>query len=440
MTNIVDMKIKLEKLGLNSKTFCFAPYINIDLDQTGETYICCASKQSIGNWKTQKLSNNYNNEIVKNLRKDLFNGIKNSNCKSCWFVENKNSKSTRLDSFNDAIEHIDNLEFFVDQIKKDYEFSSIDNVKRIEIRLSSLCNLRCAHCSPKYSTQWVNILTKKDNFDFFSKYDEFEKNLTNKNIKQYYKTSLISNSKYEFDIKNTISKIPLIQFAGGEPLLSPEHFSWLEYLVYDAKTSSDQILEYNTNLMIKDIDRFFPLWKKFKNVTLRSSIDTDFDSIEYFRANSNKDLLIENLKKINQEFTQNFDNIGSVTFNMLSALRYKKIMQDWIDNNLNFHCSIVHNHPFSSLELPLELNKQVINEMEWCKLNVQNYTDNKKFIKRFIKYTDYCLNFIKNYEPKKYFSTSTINYILFFDRISKKNIVNYFPELEFYIHAKRNRK
>jgi len=204
-------------------------------------------------------------------------------------------------------------------------------------------------------------------------------------------------------------------------------------LVHDAKTADTQIIEYNTNLMIKDIEQFFPLWKQFKSVTLRTSIDTDFNSIEYFRANSNKELLIDNIQKIQHEFTENFDNIGTVTFNMLSALRYKNIMHDWIGHNLNFHCSIVHNHPYSCLELPNALQSKAIHEMQWCRDNVHRYTTNKKFIRRFQKYTDYCLNFLQSYKASNTFSESTINYIKFFDKTTNKSILDYFPEFSEYV-------
>jgi organic radical activating enzyme len=434
MTTLVEMKNKLIELGMNPDTFCFAPYINVDLDQTGKTYVCCASKNSIGNWKTEKIEDHYNNEVIKNLRNDLFQGVKNKNCQSCWFAENKNSKSTRIDSFNDALEHIENLPEFCKKIKNNIYYSSISNVKRIEIRLSALCNLKCAHCSPAYSTQWINTITNKENFNFFAEYDEFDSKLTYQNVNEFFKTSLTSNSNYENNIKEMLSNTKLIQFSGGEPLLSPEHILWLKYLVYESKTASTQILEYNTNLMIKDIDKFFSLWKNFKRITLRTSIDTDFNSIEYFRANSSKDLLIKNLKKIKDEFNENFDNIGTVTFNMLSALRYKNIMHDWIDNDLNFHCSIVYNHPYSCLELPIELQTKAIAEMQWCKDNIEKYTNNKKFIRRFIKHTDFCLNFLKSHKAKNNISESTINYIKFFDKITNKNILDYFPEFSNYIN------
>jgi radical SAM protein with 4Fe4S-binding SPASM domain len=431
MTTLVEMKTKLQDLGVNPDTFCFAPYINVDLDQTGETYVCCASKQSIGNWKTDKIKNQYNSSQMQELRSSLYNGEKHSSCRSCWFAESKNSKSTRLDSFNDAIEYIDDLQNFVGDIKQNVDMSSTDNIKRMEIRLSALCNLKCAHCSPKYSTQWINTLTEKSNFDFFKDYDEFEDNLSHDNINKYFSTSLHSNSKHENDIKEMLSNTNLIQFAGGEPLLSPEHVSWLEYLVNVAKTSKTQTIEYNTNLMIKDIEKFFDLWRQFKSVTLRSSIDTDLDSIEYFRANSDKNLLKNNIKKIHQ--LENVDNIGTVTFNMTSALRYKNIMHDWIEHDLNFHCSIVHNHPFSCLELPTNLHRQCVADMQWCKDNVHKYTDNNKFVKRFKKYTDYCLNFITNHTPKTHMSKSTIEYIKFYDKVTDKNILDFFPELEEYV-------
>lgn len=442
--DLAKMKDKLKKLGLNPETFCFAPYITTDLDQLGHIRSCYRGKNDLGNWKEEKFENVFNNEQYQNLRQSLYNGQQHSNCKSCWAAEEKNSQSPRVDIFDDAMEYIKNIKFFVKEIKDNVNLGKKENLQRVEIRPSLLCNLRCMHCGPDSSTKWIQKLTDKNTFNTYKnivgiyRTRSNEDNVTNENITEYYKTGLNSESKYKNEIKELLSSIKQIQFAGGEPLLTPEHEEWLHYLVNISKTSETQDLDYNSNFNVKNIDKFFQYWKKFKSVRIRASIDTSFDTYEYFRSEGDINLLKDNIKKFNKEFASN-KNIsisGTVTFNMFSALSWNKILDDWIQSNLNFHTSLVITHPISSINLPISLRFKVIKSIEDSILNVENYTNNEQFIKNFKKHAKNCLEFVKNSNymnntlPKK-----TCDYILMCDKISNKNVFNYFPELQEYWHG-----
>ena len=100
-TTLTDMKQELSNLGLDPNTFCFAPYITTDLDQSGNVYSCYRGNDSVGNRKEDKIENVINGNGIQNIRKDLYNGVRHSNCVSCWKAEDSNAKSPRVDFFND---------------------------------------------------------------------------------------------------------------------------------------------------------------------------------------------------------------------------------------------------------------------------------------------------------------------------------------------------
>lgn len=444
MNNLQKMESQLKEWGLNPKTFCFAPYVTTDLDQLGHIRSCYRGKDDLGNWKTEKFEDVFNNDYYKNLRQSLYKGKKHSNCVSCWVAEEKNSQSPRADIFDDTLEYISDIETFIKEIKEDNNLGQIENLQRVEIRPSLLCNLRCMHCGPDSSTKWIQKLTDKETFNTFKNIvgidaaKTTEDNITNENIAEYYKNGLSSESKYKEEIKGLLSSIKLIQFAGGEPLLTPEHEEWLDYLVNVSKTAKHQDLDYNSNFNVKSIDKFFPYWEQFKSVRIRASIDTSFETYEYFRSEGDINLLRNNITRFNEHFfnNANVSICGTVTFNMFSALSWNKIVNDWIENKLNFHASLVITHPISSLNLPNDLKHVVIKSIEDSIANVENLTDDDQFIKNFRKHSKNCLEFVKNSNyNNKLLSKKTCDYIEMCDKINRKNVFNYFPELKDFWHG-----
>ena len=75
-----------------------------------------------------------------------------------------------------------------------------------------------------------------------------------------------------------------IYFAGGEPLIMPEHFQLLTKLIETGR-SKNVTLIYNTNCTILDYkgNNLLDLWKNFKWVNIGASIDAMGTRIEYIR-------------------------------------------------------------------------------------------------------------------------------------------------------------
>lgn len=439
---IDEMKRFFDDHGLNSETFCLAPYITTDLDQMGHIRSCYRGKDNLGNWKEEKFEDVFNNDKYKKLRKSLYSGEKHLNCKSCWMAESHNAISPRVNIFYDALNYIENIDEFINEIKKNIEIGSADNLTRIELRPSLLCNMRCMHCGPDSSTRWIEKLKDKDNFETYDSIvgrvnneDTAGFTVTPDNINDFYKTGIKSNSKYKDDIKVLLSKTKEIQFAGGEPLLTPEHEEWLDYLVNIEKTSLKQHLSYNSNFNVENIERYFPYWEKFKTLKIRASIDTSFNTYEYFRAEGELSVLQNNIKKFHNFFNNNnsISLSGTITFNMFSALTWKDIVDDWVKYKLKFHASLVLNHPISAIMLPNNLKEKSIADIDYTIRNIDSYTDDNQFIEQFIQHATNCKEYIKNSNrDHEKLSTKTCVYIKMCDQMNNKNIFDYFPELNGY--------
>ena len=88
MYNKSQMEDMLRERGIeNPETFCLAPYMNADLDQSGAVYTCYRGKTRLGDWKDSAFSGVFNSKIMKQIRSDLSKGIKHKNCQSCYLAD-----------------------------------------------------------------------------------------------------------------------------------------------------------------------------------------------------------------------------------------------------------------------------------------------------------------------------------------------------------------
>lgn len=89
-------------------------------------------------------------------------------------------------------------------------------------------------------------------------------------------------------------------FAGGEPLITEEHYVLLEEMIRRNRT--DIKLRYNTNLSnlkYKNKD-LLDLWKNFPKIDLSVSIDHYGKRAEYIRKGTEWEKELENLKKVRE--------------------------------------------------------------------------------------------------------------------------------------------
>jgi hypothetical protein len=176
-------------------------------------------------------------------------------------------------------------------------------MRYFDIRFSNICNFKCRTCGPDFSSQWE------------------QENIKN-NIHHH---TIIKNNKKEF-LKEVINEIPNIEeayFAGGEPLITEEHYILLEEMIRQGRT--DTLLRYNTNLSnlkFKNKD-LMSLWKQFKNnIQIYASVDHYGERAEYIRHGTDWSTIEENFMLIKKS---PFINLQMNT--VLSLYNYKTFLE-----------------------------------------------------------------------------------------------------------------
>ena len=104
-------------------------------------------------------------------------------------------------------------------------------------------------------------------------------------------------------MKDQAKHIQELYFEGGEPLLIPEHYKILEFLVEEGLARQVN-LRYNSN-GLELPDKLFKLWDHFKEVRFNFSIDAYAERNDYIRYPSKWSDVEKNLKKLDKETKAN---------------------------------------------------------------------------------------------------------------------------------------
>ena len=100
-------------------------------------------------------------------------------------------------------------------------------MRYFDLRFSNICNFKCRTCNYEYSSQW-------------------EQEDKRRGIKRPIINFAKEDTALLQDVINQIPNIETAYFAGGEPLITEEHYIIIEEMI--RKNRTDIKLMYNTNL------------------------------------------------------------------------------------------------------------------------------------------------------------------------------------------------
>ena len=273
-----------------SNTTCILPFVHLYSEPKGEMKPCCIASgfDEPLDLKTLTIEEAFNSPQMKELRKDMLEGKRNKVCDVCYKKEDLNNHSPRTDFNNNRL-------WKMPEVKEDYSVDS--QFQHVDIRFSNLCNFKCRMCNHDFSSNW---------------YEDFDK-LRPGHTKGRTKVMKVSDTIVE-DLIPHLKNIKSFYFAGGEPLIMPEHYKVLKYL-YDTMPVIEQhwgnvrplSIHYNTNLSVITYDEnsLVELWKGFDRVFLSISCDGIGEVGEYQRIGFLHDRFITNLKIIQKYFISN---------------------------------------------------------------------------------------------------------------------------------------
>lgn len=345
MSDYIPVK-NLDKNHLltESKVFCMYPWTHLNATPKGDIYPCCSNDYSnpMGNTKDMTLEQAFNTDYMKELRLNMLSGKPSKICDFCYNHEKAGPYSFRTYS----IEHFG--KYFDESMAMTHTDGTVDefNMRYFDIRFSNICNFKCRTCGAEFSSQWAieDKKTYKPDGPIIIHVDDDRGTVLEEVLTQ-------------------VENIDLAYFAGGEPLITPEHYVILEELIRHGRT--DTVLRYNTNasnLKYKDYD-VLELWKHFDRVEVSCSIDSWGERAEVLRHGTDWGKVESNLITLrsmeNIEFQYN--TVFSI-FNYLTLTEFYQYLesQNLLDSKNDWYHSLylaVHPAYYTARALPKQLKE-----------------------------------------------------------------------------------
>lgn len=345
---------------MKEKPHCLMPFIHYHVSNNGLAKACCVANIPYGNVNTQTLEEIWNGEKVNGLRTKFLRNESDNRCFVCHKIEASGGKSIRLETFE----------------KFDYKQINESPTLPIyfDVRFSNVCNFRCRTCWHGASSKWFNDAKE-----------------LNTNIGQQAIIKNIDDLTHFIESSSdALLGAEEFYFAGGEPLVTEEHYILLEWLIKNKATKAR--LRYNTNfskLAFKDYD-LIELWSHFDEVELLASIDASNSLGEYIRKDMKWNDILENRKVIKKHPFIKFKIAPTVS--ILNVFHIPELYEECIQLNIieakDLYINILERPSYFNIQiLPKELKQKVVEKY------IQHMSTNKpeQISKAFQSILDYMM-------------------------------------------------
>jgi len=273
-----------------NNVYCVMPFVHIKQFQNHIYGPCCEFENPIhqkinnisaprvtseNNNKAVSLTDSFNSNYFKHIRKEMIEGNIPAGCERCVNKEKMNVGSYRQWA---------NKEFHTDNFNVEQPLSEI---RGLDISFSNECNLTCRMCQPSYSTKWNGI------WDNFSSIYNKEWSLSQHEGKSTWKIKAIDPL--------LLPNLEYLKIMGGEPFIGKDHNTFIQNL--SNENISNIFFEYNTNATIYPENDILNKLSKAKGGVIKLSIDGIGALNEYIRPGV-KWSVIDNVVKQWFDFTE----------------------------------------------------------------------------------------------------------------------------------------
>lgn len=413
---------------MDNKTFCPMPFCHVNVKQEGKVSACWRYPDRIGDYTSESIIEIWNGDKLKTLRKQLLNGERPEGCRSCWDMEDSGVKSTRQQTTEDYKKIID-FETVKEVIADDYSMP-LGNLKSVEVRFDNICNLMCRHCSPDYSSVW-EVAVKRD--------DALNQKMIQLGTFRKQEEHVKLNDRIINEIGSLSDNLVEVMLAGGEPLYHNKHYKFIESLLPNANKI---MLSYNSNLTTLEYKgkNILDLWKNFRRVLLRVSIDGDRDCYQYVRVHNDLDKVERNIAQVIE--LPNAKVNATCTTSLLNITRLTSIVEYFLSLGAYFHTSIVqYPRALNPKLLPQELKDKVTAEWTaWIKDIDNNIAKNVKYTnnidlelhkKSVLKFGNQVVDYMNSADWYKHWP-EFVDYTNTLDAHLKTDILDVYPEFTNY--------
>ncbi len=299
-----DESSKLQKKKL-PEGICVMPWFNLAVATDGKIAPCCEFDGDLGTLATTTLEEAWTGEALSEIRRAFVTGTEVAGCWKCFDRERAGGSSLRTDKNKDLPGWIKRLEE-----SADLEQAAPAHPAAYDIRFSNLCNFACRSCWHGASSRWfkdgkalgVTASDKAIIRSFNSLDDAIEQ------------------------IEVGLDSIEQLYFAGGEPLIIPEHFALLNLLLERGRTDIE--LSYNTNMSVTRFkgDSILELWKHFPNLEVHVSVDAEGDRGALVRKGFQWDRFVANVAELRRACPHARIRFG-ITVSVLNILRLSDLLR-----------------------------------------------------------------------------------------------------------------
>jgi sulfatase maturation enzyme AslB (radical SAM superfamily) len=339
------------------------PFTGLATREDGAVKVCCRSAP-IGFIQDNTLEEIWNNETMQLVRKQVLCGERPEVCKPCFDLEDQGVESLRQRHINGVIPEarINLYPTALQQLREDYTMPF--EFPTMEIKLNNLCNLKCRMCHPMDSTSWNDWGQVKE---FYVKENNYLVPVINK-LK-------LETSKYLCPFEDTdnwwasferlLPHFRRVEFAGGEPLMDPQHYKILDMLKPYAKNIEIKYATNGTTLGISKGRTIHDYWPHFKSVAVNVSLDGIHGVYNYIRTNSNFSEVEKNIKEM-QTIPNVSRIVGAFTAQAGNILQAAECI-DYFINEMNivfYSHRVSYPNCLSTQVLPQELKDLAISRLE----------------------------------------------------------------------------
>jgi MoaA/NifB/PqqE/SkfB family radical SAM enzyme len=312
----------------DSKSFCIAPWITSHTWPDGRVFPCCLYDTNpvayaktdklippFGNVNDSELKDIWNSDKYKEIRVQMLDGKKPTGCSRCYHLEDNNENSYR-EKFTRDFKHTFEI---VNQTEEDGHLNEM-KLYAWDFRISNFCNFKCRSCGVDLSSSWHS-----DQNALFPE----EAHLRKKGL-----ISVTDKSAFMDMINPHYQYVEEIYFAGGEPLMMPEHYEILDKLIELNRTET--AIRYSTNFSKLKFGKknILDIWKNFQNLSLYISVDGVGKIGEYVRKGYNHEEFVNNVKLF-KDSNIKYKELGyMVTYGSLNYLHLFDLIIEFIKEGI----------------------------------------------------------------------------------------------------------
>ena len=394
----------------NKKHFCILPWIHMHIWPAGKVYPCCLSHPEgiLGDTKQQTLEEIWNGEPMRNLRLNMINDIPSQVCRRCYELEESNMTTLRIASNTNFKHHLD-------KVKETKPDGTLENMSMayMDIRFSNICNLKCRSCGPQFSSSW------------FEDHKKLFGNPGHPSILRVRDDML----NFMEELRPLLDSVEKVYWAGGEPLITEEHYTILDYWI--EKNMKSVKMDYTTNFSQMRFKKksIFEYWNSFDHVRVAASLDANHQRGEYLRKNIDWNKIVQNRKEMIKECPNVYFEI-TPTVSVYNVFNLPDFHKEWIEEGLlepnNFRINLLLDPTYMRVQiLPASMKNKIRFKYEKHIEYLESFENTKEVINNFKNILTYLDSDDKTNEITRWFAKTSV-----MDELRSENIFETFPELK----------